>query len=377
MSTCIIAGCAVVAFKDIAAADQTLIRDLILRAILSAKDKFNAAENPSEWLQTFYAYLSSNGFKGCPDPSTPLPLVAVFPAAHGPTVLTVYQQLNTLLHPIQSELANQALGVVLDSAKALELLGQQSNNPVEVSAIAEDGTESKRTLQGMNFMVGVCSTTPSGNIILEFCHIGYKYDEPDVLLGLEHIFDMSALSHIIEYPKPNSTTASSNALNTDESALTCNVDMSANTKIAGDEPSLTWADTHIKKSTGLTVIKAPKVFNYSKSSASEPEKCELDIYLSPVPIRIYGYIYKSIPYDALINVDATLPIIGVYRVVTAKGSLDAGISIVTKGPIVGSTVKFSLPRTQDSRKHLILDVTMNTIVGDFKYPHIDIVLPWV
>ncbi|KAJ7243841.1 hypothetical protein B0H12DRAFT_1130199 [Mycena haematopus] len=376
--TSTIAASAVLAFsKDIPKDVQTQLRNVILRAILDAKRQFSAAEKPDEWLKAFWAYLSKYGWKGAPPP--PLTEGTVVSAATGTPAMTVLQQLMKLLNPSQTALINKVLGLLGDEAKGMRLLGKNSVGPVEVSRISEKGVKSKRLAKGVNFMVGAFSTTPAGSVHLESCHVGYKYDDPDVLLGFEHrIFDIRVVSHTIELLSPASSTSSVAPLDPDrEKPFVYAIDMSKNTQVSSSEEQKTsWADAHITKSTTATVFKNPVVIGASNAEVDpkDPNRINIDIELFPAPLRLKGSIQMVAPMNVDLVLSTTL--ISNYEVVHLTGSLNDGVSIVTKGPLVGSTIKFGIPRTNDGIKHLILAVTMNTIAGNFDYPRIDIPLPW-
>jgi hypothetical protein len=118
---------------------------------------------------------------------------------NAPVDVTLVQQMASLLNPAQAALLNRVLlSLPLSGgADAQAIFGEASTDTTTDMA-----SNSSDPIRAVNFVVGVSSWaslvhrpqntqltlytlsgTPSGNVILDSCHISYRYIPPDVLFG--------------------------------------------------------------------------------------------------------------------------------------------------------------------------------------------------
>ncbi|KAJ7068897.1 hypothetical protein B0H15DRAFT_958071 [Mycena belliarum] len=381
---CTVADSSLLTFsKNVDSALQTKLRDIILRAILKAKkDK----ELPDDRLKAYWAYLKENGWIGPAPGSIPKPTGDSSPSYNaGPMGLTVYNQLVDALSPMQRVLLNLVFGALAipgHATDALDLLRKRST--ISVVEASENSESEVKDSKLVSFMVGMFHSNPSGNIILETCHIGYKYRTLRLPFGQQGIYDIWAVSHNIEYKSTGSSSSSSSSeLSSREKRSLCPVDIAfipTQSSVPDDTISTSgdWQEP-------VEIIENPTIIVNHPVQIADKEIWNLNFTTQPVPVQFVGFIKKASPHDCVIKVYLCVPIpllgkiLPKYKFATVTGSLADGITVMATAKEVGikSTLSLSIPRNLKGEKHLLIDLAVNSPYGNFHYPHIDIKVPFI
>lgn len=372
MASATVASSALLSFTDDIASDtQTDVRNTILLAILhanSSTDRNKDSTNAAAWFTAYWAYLQGYGWAG-PDPTalSSVPLVD-YNAPVGVNV-TLVQQLGPLLDSAQAALLNRVLlSLPLSGgATAQSIFGQQSTDKTTDMA-----PNSADPIQAVNFMVGVSYGTPSGNVVLESCHISYRYIPPDVLFGFTgRIFNIQAVSHTIEFNCANYATSGGVALSNSNAQLVSSFDIGPEVASSSGSPIsesqsqgiIAWAQDHIVKreQTLNNQVVAVDYIEINRGPETASNGYPFDIVLFQV-LEISGWIDLA-SWACNFSAYLRIPLLPFRMFIGGiSGSLHDGITLAVgiTGIATGSITLHIL-----NTDELYCDVKLQTIVGNW------------
>ncbi|KAJ7243842.1 hypothetical protein B0H12DRAFT_818930 [Mycena haematopus] len=135
----------------------------------------------------------------------------------------------------------------------------------------------------------------------------------------------------------------------------------------------------------VIVIDHPTIVANHPAQIADKENWSLNFSIHPVPVQLVGFINKTSPHNSVIKVYLLLPIPHInkllpkYKFATMTGNLADGIAVKVNAEEdkVNGTLTLSIPRNIIGEKRLLIDLAVNTPLGNFRYPNIDIKLPWI